>query len=59
MEWWKDLFTKIKSIIIFKWFGITWFKIPTYESLNQTYFKDVSHILDVFKKLENEKLYQN
>ena len=57
MEWWeKDLFTKIKRYYHFRWFGITWFKIPTYESLNQTYFKDVSHILDVFKKLENEKI---
>ena len=57
MEWWeKDLFTKIKRHYHFKWLGFTWFKIPTYESLNKTYFKDVSHIMDVFVKLEKEKI---
>ena len=57
MEWWeKDLLQKLKDIIILKMVYITWFKIPTYESLNQTYFRDVSYILDVFKKLENENI---
>jgi len=57
ISWWKnDEYTKVQKFKNLRWLGLTFFRIPYYETVKGIYFKPAIDLVKIVKKMQKDKI---